>query len=746
MSSPGRGPRFSFQSKVLAPVLGALVLLPAVTLWIVNGYITRQVQDESRQTLDTADAVFLNSLNFRARDLSRFQNAVNEPRFKATAQLGDARTMFGVLHDLLGELPPDNEIVLFTTDHGQRLAAAARDSAVPLDDFEHAAWAITQQALAGETGSGTVSVGGRTHIVVAVPVQINPNSPPVGALTIATRIGETTIQELKLLVRADILLVAGNTVTASTIRQPDLPGTVLAEITETGPANRRKLPVVIQGEHFLALTDKYEQVGPQRGFRYVLLSSYETRLRELKSTQTALLAVSLVGVLLSALMVWILIRRITRPLLTLRDTAEAVGRGDFTRRVENFSDDECGELAEAFNRMTANLQASRADLEKAVGTLKATQAQLIQSEKLSAVGQFVAGIAHELNNPLTSVVGFSELLQSQDLEPKYKNHLDHIARAAIRCHKIVHSLLGFSRQQEPERKLVLLHNVVDAVLEIVSYDMRTNNVTVERNFAPELPPILADAHQLQQVILNILSNARQAMEGYRRDGRIVLSTGTTGTQVWLRIKDNGPGMRKEVLSRIFDPFFTTKAQGKGTGLGLSLSYGIIQEHQGSIRAESEPGDGAEFIIELPAADASAAVSADARGRSAAPFKPNSPALNVLAVDDEESILHLVQEVLRAEGHNVTGVTSGQAALELVARHRYDVIVSDWKMPGLSGMHVFEDLSTKDPATAARMLFMTGDVVNDKFQEFLKKNNRICLPKPFSIREFRAAVDKLAREK
>jgi signal transduction histidine kinase len=746
MSSTGRGPRFSFQVKVLAPVLAALVLLPTVTLWIVNGYITRQVQEESRQTLERADAVFLNSLNFRQKDLSHFRNLVNEPRFKAVVQLGDPRTMTGVLQDLLGELQAESEVVLFTTDHGQRLAAAERDKAIPVDDFEHASWVISQMALGGETGSGTVSVGGRTYIVVSVPVQVTENSPPVGALTIGTRITETTIQEMRLLVRAEILLISGNTVTVSTIRQPDLPGSVLSEISAGGTTTRRKLPVVIQGEHFLALTDNYEQVGPQRGFRYVLLSSYEERLRELKSTQDTLLAVSLVGVLVSGAAVWILIRRITRPLIALRDNAEAVGRGDFSRRIENFSNDECGELAEAFNRMTSNLQASRAELEKAVATLKATQAQLIQSEKLSAVGQFVAGIAHELNNPLTSVIGFSELLQSMDLEPKYKGHLDHIARSAMRCHKIVHSLLGFSRQQEPERKLVLLHNVVDAVLEIVAYDMRTNNITIERKYAPELPPILADAHQLQQVILNILSNARQAMEGFRRDGRIVLSTGATGTQVWLRIKDNGPGMRKETLSRIFDPFFTTKAQGKGTGLGLSLSYGIIQEHQGSIHAESQPGEGAEFIIELPIADATAAVLADANKRSAAPFKPQMPALKVLAIDDEESILHLVQEVLRADGHHVDTAASGDAALELIALNRYDIIISDWKMPGLSGMHVFEDLQVKDPAAAARMLFMTGDVVNDKFQEFLQKNDRTCLPKPFSIREFRSAVSALVRRK
>jgi len=758
MRSPGPGPRFSFQSKVLAPVLGALVLLPTVTFWIVNGYISRQVQDESRQTLSTAETVFRKSLETRAKDLrTRFQSAVTEKSYYSLAHdllaksaPGDRKasnTIKGFLGDRLREYGPDYDALIITSATNPLSVVEARTGGFDPEEWIQISAPFTRLALQSqaEDAHGSVQFKGKTDLIVAVPIFDTDTNAVVGALTVASSIGDTMLRDLQSLTGTEILIAEGDHVTVSTLREHDLPESVLRP-----PANplsegvRRVMPLELRGVHYLALTDVYEPGEQPHGFRYVLLSSYEGRLRELERTQVTLLVVSLVGVLVSGIAVWILIRRITRPLVTLRDTAEAVGRGDFTRRIADFSNDECGELAEAFNRMTENLQASRTELEKAVGTLKATQSQLIQSEKLSAVGQFVAGIAHELNNPLTSVIGFSELLQNMDLEPKYKGHLDHIARAATRCHKIVHSLLGFSRQQEPERKLVLLHNVVDAVLEIVSYDMRTNNVTIERNYAPGLPPILADAHQIQQVILNILSNARQAMESFRRDGLIRLSTGATATHVWLRIKDNGPGMRREVLSRIFDPFFTTKAQGKGTGLGLSLSYGIIQEHHGSIRAESEPGDGAEFILEFPIAEATAAITADAGGRSAAPFKVRAPALTVLAIDDEESILHLVQEVLRAEGHQVDGAIGGQAALELIARNRYDVIVSDWKMPGLSGLHIFEDLQAKDPESASRMLFMTGDVVNDKFQEFLKKNGRSCLPKPFSIREFRSAVATLAR--
>ena len=737
MGQPEHKVRLSFQLKVLLPVLAALVLLPTITFWIVNRYISRQMQDEANQTLQTAEAVFRNSLDIRARNLtSRFRNAANDPRFKAVAKLGDPRTLTNTLREMLDELRDEkNEILIYTNDRGQRVASALSDPTTNVADLERAATGIIRQAGEGQLDSGTVSTGGRTYNTVSVPVLLSDSGQLIGSLTIFTRFTEGAIQELEKLTHANILLFGGGTLTVSTVRQSELPEALLASIAGDKAV---VLPVKLMDVHYLAQTGSYEVVGPNRGFRYALLSSYEQRMRELERTQATLLFVSLAGILISGLIVWYLIRRITQPLLVLRDHAEAVGRGDFTRRISRFSDDECGAVAVAFNDMTGNLQASRADLEKAVNTLKSTQAQLMQSEKLSAVGQFVAGVAHELNNPLTSVIGFSELLQATSTDPKQKDQLGHIARSAMRCHKIVHSLLGFSRQHEPERKMVNLHEVAETVLEIVTYDMRVNNVALVREYAENLPSLLGDSHQLQQVVLNIVSNARQALEVFRRDGRIILRTGSTDTHVWLRIVDNGPGISPENLQRIFDPFFTTKPQGKGTGLGLSLSYGIVQEHHGSIRAESQPGVGTEFILEFPIADKPAApLLFRPDSMPPLPVKPRS--LRMLVIDDEESILHLVREILSSEGHAVETAGTGQAALELILRHDYDVIVSDWKMPGLSGINLYQELLVRKPAAAKRMLFMTGDVIKDSFQNFLKQHTRTCLPKPFALREFHAAV-------
>jgi len=279
----------------------------------------------------------------------------------------------------------------------------------------------------------------------------------------------------------------------------------------------------------------------------------------------------------------------------------------------------------------------------------------------------------------------------------------------------------------------------------MAYDLRTSNVTIVREFAPKVPAIMADPHQLQQVFVNILGNARQAIEPFQREGRIVIRTQARDGWVTIEFQDNGPGIRPEHLARIFDPFFTTKPAGKGTGLGLSLSYGLIQEHGGRITARSELGHGATFQIELPvAAAAGPATLRPSATPWAAPAASGPSGQRILVIDDEEWILDLAGELLRSEGHTVELASSGQQALELLTRGAFDVIVSDWKMPGLNGIRLYEHLAATNPAAGKRMLFMTGDVVSDTFQSFLEQHQLTCLSKPFAISEFRAAVARMLR--
>jgi PAS domain S-box-containing protein len=366
--------RWSFQTKVLVPVLAFLVLIPGITLWIVNEHINEQMRLEARHALATADAVLRNSLEIRARHLvSRFRNTVNEPRFRAVAQLGDAETMSDFLRASLDEFGEEVEVTAFLTAPDRVVGGARRDAAMSVEEFARSAADVIASALEGSAGAGVVHSGNRILNVVAVPVMDAERASVLGSLSIGVRLGVNALQELQSLTNTEVLLLADNQIAASTVLR--LEPALLLGLKPGEPQ-----PVIVEGEHFLAQSGTYESGGVQRGVGYVLLSSYEGRLQALRRTQATLIGISLAGIVLSTVAVWWLIRRITQPLRKLRASAEAVSRGDFSQRVEQFSNDECGQLATAFNHMTASVQTSHATLERAVATLRSTQGQLLERE------------------------------------------------------------------------------------------------------------------------------------------------------------------------------------------------------------------------------------------------------------------------------------------------------------------------------------------------------------------------------
>jgi signal transduction histidine kinase/ActR/RegA family two-component response regulator len=581
-----------------------------------------------------------------------------------------------------------------------------------------------------------------------MPVVVGVNT--VGALSLGTELGDEVAREFFQLTRCHVVFYANGQITATTIPRAKLnPATahhIIAEPAYSGdthldPAEQvEKLKVA--GEHMLCVAGRFKGAGKERALGYVLLASYEQPLAALFSMQQMLLLIGGISVVLATLVVWAAVRRVTQPLRQLRDVAVAIGQGDFSQRVDVRTADECGQLATAFNRMIQNLATAREQLERTVETLRSTRAQLTQSEKLSAVGEFVAGVAHELNNPLTSVIGFSELLQRANLDDRHRRQLEMIASESHRCHKIVQSLLSFARQHKSERTPVDLNTVIDSALDILGYQMRTSNIRLERRLAAPLPAVIADDHQLQQVIINMLNNARQAVEAHRPDGWVGIATRATTTHVEISIRDNGPGIPEENLGKIFDPFFTTKEVGKGTGLGLSLCYGIIQEHGGTIQVHSAPNEGATFIITLPIATDLADVDNTITHAKPAVLTPSGHGKRVLIVDDEEGILNLTREVLTADQYQVDIAGDGDTALKKADATRYDVIICDWKMPGLNGRQVYEHLCVFNPEAAKRFIFMTGDVISDTTREFLEQHNRQCLSKPFSLSDFGAAINQI----
>jgi len=749
----------SFSTKVLVPVLTIMVLLLALTVWIVNRRITRQYQTSAIDSLKTADRVFSRFRKIRRQELLfRYRNLPSEPRYKAVFQQADPPTIRDSFSEFLGgHLMDSVSVILYTTAEREPLAIQKRDPEISTGEFQAASAMAVNQALKGEEKVDTIRVGDRLFDVVSIPV-LGTGEHRIGALTLASEVGEAAAQELQDVAQCQVVLLANGRVIAATVSEREWYERFVRLFNEfsaaAGPPGSEDEPAQIKDiqlgeEHYFWTVGRFPSLSGDEKLGYLLLSSYERPLRAMHSTQQMLLWVSALGILAGTAIVWFLIRKATRPLRELRDSAEAVGKGDFSRRVLVHSRDECGELADVFNQMTENLKSSREQLEWTVDSLKTTQAQLIQSEKLSGIGEFVAGVAHELNNPLTSVIGFSELLKQADGNQEHKRHLDMIYKSALRCQKIVQSLLSFARRHQPEHKLSSLNELVEAAAEILQYQMRTGNIEVSTRLCPDLPRVMVDPHQVQQVFLNLINNARQAIEAHQPSGWVRITTERRGGHARVTFEDNGPGIPEANLSKVFDPFFTTKEVGKGTGLGLSLCYGIITEHGGSISVKSKPGAGAVFVIDLPLATQGAEAEVP-REKGEEPGRTISQATaperegvgkRVLVIDDEEPILHMVRDALSEHGYEVDFAQDGETALQRLRQTPYDLTLCDWKMPGLNGQQVYERLRVSNPALSERMIFITGDVINHKTQQFLHERKKVCLTKPFSLAEIRDAIGK-----
>ncbi|MEW5871341.1 MAG: ATP-binding protein [Chloroflexota bacterium] len=389
-----------------------------------------------------------------------------------------------------------------------------------------------------------------------------------------------------------------------------------------------------------------------------------------------------------------------------------------------------------------------ADLQTQLDTLQKTQARLMQSEKLAAIGQLVAGVAHELNNPLTSVIVFAQLLQARALDETSKNYLDKIISEAERTGKIVRGLLEFARKHPPERRAVQIESLLDSVLELVGYELRSHNIEIIRKRSQDLPLIMADAYQIQQVFINIITNALQAMQALPQRGQLSISTqvatsiyttvpGEAQPVIRILIQDNGPGIPVDLLPRIFDPFFTTKPVGSGTGLGLSICYGIVNEHGGHIWAESEPDAGATFIVEIPIYE----LHAPAAPKIMHTITPANQG-RILVIDDEPLLLEALTSVLEQAGFQVDSVDKASRGLAYLSNQDYDLILCDIRMPEMNGIEFYQQVQKRYPHLIKRLVFSTGDSISPATQRFLEESDAPCLNKPFEIQNLLNLLNEL----
>lgn len=378
-------------------------------------------------------------------------------------------------------------------------------------------------------------------------------------------------------------------------------------------------------------------------------------------------------------------------------------------------------------------------------TSRQVQSKLLQTEKMAALGQLVSGIAHELNNPLTAIMGYAQLLLGHGLLPAQLSEASKVFQEAERARRIVKNLLYFARENKPERIRVDLNEIVERTLALRSYELKVQNIAVECDLAPNLPETIGDPYQLQQVILNLLVNAEQALLQERGRGQVWIRThALPGGKISLEVSDDGPGIPPEIASRIFDPFFTTKASGVGTGLGLSIVYGIVQQHNGEVSFESRPGAGVKFVIELPVISVPAEARPATLSELAAPEGQSHATRSgrILVVEDEPTVAQLIADVLREEGHQVEAVLDSQEGLTRISRTHYDLVICDLRMPRLDGPAFYNALVSAGSPVQNRIIFVTGDTLAARTLEFLEGHNRPYLAKPFLVEELKLAVNRM----
>lgn len=708
-----RPSQLTFRAKILVPVVFILVVLAVVPMFLVAQRMSHQLESSTAESLRSDDAVFRNLQAMQVRNLLvRYRNVPNEPRFKAVMQISDPKTLRVLLSELLEELGGD--AALFVNQENQALAFVGHNPQLSGDKFFERSARFIGEALDGQPTAGMINVGPQLLHVASIPVEVSGHI--VGSLSFGDVIDQAEVQEFSQLTRGEVVLLAGTGLAGSTLQSPDLASELRQAIAEfnhdskpanatspEGPAGR----VLVNGQHYVYSIGHLNPSGSAEGaIGYILLSSYEKPLRVLQSTHQTFFWIQVFGILAGTILVGLLVNRVTRPLRQLRDSAEAVSQGDFSRQVKVESQDECGKLAAMFNTMTSNLKVSREELEKTVDRLKSTQAQLVQSEKLRAMGTLAGGIAHDFNNILGAIIGFTELVfddvpaQSQTAE-----NLRRVLKASQRAKDLVRQILAFSRRSEPQRVPVRLGSIVEETFKLLRASL-PSTIDIQTRIHASGDTVIADPTQLHQVLMNLGTNAGHAM---RQHGGLLhvnvdqclvptQTNGETpelapGTYFRLSVTDTGHGMSPEVIERIFEPFFTTKPVGEGTGLGLSVVHGIIKDHGGEITVTSRPGHGTTFKLYLPAAQPRQFDTA---------FNADGPVPGaherIMVVDDEEPLANMMQQRLSRLGYDVVAFPSSAEALKQFqsAPSRFDLVITDRVMPQLTGDALARELQRVQP--------------------------------------------------
>lgn len=726
----------SIRTRIFLLVMGLIATLISLAVVVINRVVVEQARERLIQQLTLAEPLYRSVWETRTRLLVEATQAIAGTAYvkRVLGLLYETRdpaaaraTIRDMARDLLGR-HLDQADLLFVVDGDGRIIVAdtLKVSVVSLP----ARFPVVPPLHAG--GRPVPRVGfelleNQLFQFASVPVLLDSadrQEPKVLAiLATGYRISPEFVTALANVTGGHVLIFVGRTLHASTL--PSSPSHL--DFGSMGKGLIQK--VEVGGKQYVAFHEPLQDLTGLQIGSVVLLQSLESAVQLARSIQRWFILLGTGVVLVGGILTFLLTRAVVTPLMRLDRAAAELGRGNYDYEIGISGRDEVGRLAKTFHQMRASLQTS--------------QRKLLQSEKLAAMGSLLAGVAHELNNPLSVVTARAYLLRSQSVgNGSLMEQATKIIDAANHCARIVTNFLALARQHPPERTQVLLNQIVHGALELLAYPLKTDNVAVRLDLASDIPVIWADPHQLHQVLVNLIVNAHQAMRESPLPRRLFIASQSDPARrrVRLEVADTGPGIPPEIEERIFEPFFTTKLLGQGTGLGLSLCRGIIENHGGTIAVKSQLGRGAVFAIELPVQVGSEATP-EARE---AETTPPGPGKAILVVDDEPEVRQVLVDILTADGHQVGLAANGARALDKLGERAYDLILSDVRMPELNGLELYHEINYRYPSLRGRFVILTGDTLNPGIKEFVEQNGVQALSKPFVPEEVLQMVRKVLR--
>jgi signal transduction histidine kinase/CheY-like chemotaxis protein len=634
------------------------------------------------------------------------------------------------------------DVLLLTDRNGKVLAVAGTLDMAQRVGGDLSAFPIIREVLHQDDRLGirnlsVLAFDGEYVRVASAPITLSGFI--IGTLTLGDRIDRGFAARLQESFDCDVTVLAGDRVVTSTVSRPLAPDEVrglssLPQVVPDAPHVTR-----LAGEDYVTAS---LPLGPDGKGHDVSLYLLNSLTKDLGDSNRFLLWIMLVcgasAVLVAGIAAWITSRSVLRPLESFVAFMRSVAAsGDHSRRFE--SDASCVEvdtLNVAYEHLMASLREHEQRLiRSAIEDLDRLE-RLKESEKLAALGRMLSGAAHEINNPLTGVIGNVDmLLRGARLDVDTRERLETVRREGQRVAALVRHLLKISHRDTGEEALIDVGEVLREVVEVRQHDFVAAgmSLTLER---PRTPVhVLGIELELHQVFLNIVNNAYDALKEGPGAPRLAVTASAADGTLRVVFADNGPGIKN--TKQVFDHFYTTKPVGQGTGLGLSIAYAVIQRHRGQITAENNPEGGARFAIELPLAP-TGEVRKSPEARHATEDAPVETPLegSVLVVDDEPTLVDLQKEILEALGAVVVGAASGREAIEHLRRRAFDVIVTDLRMPGgVSGQDLFRWVQSNAPESAGRFVFVTGDNAGDGSRDFLDGVGARCVMKPFTMEDY-----------